>query len=102
MLDEGVELKTPMPDFEVPEAGQYLWDWYKALSGRLQRNRDGVCSPIPPTEFAAWVNAMGLIVLPSEYECLCAMDIAYVEVMNEELEAKRAADAEKGKKPHGK
>lgn len=75
------------PDLRVPDAGEHLWDWYFDLSNRLTRQGDGVCFPIPPTEFVAWVQATKQIVYPWEYAILGAMDLAYVAEMNIELSA---------------
>jgi hypothetical protein len=55
----------------------------------LLRVRDGLCSPIPPTEYLAWREATGNIVYSAEYAILCAMDDAYCEAMSEELEDMR-------------
>lgn len=49
------------------------------------RVRDGVCSPIPPSEYVAWLQATGKIVYPAEYAMLCAMDVAFCEEMAKEL-----------------
>ncbi len=85
------------PDFEVPTNGQYLWDWYFALSNRLRRVHDGVCSPIPPSEFLAWCQASGTIVYPAEYDILAAMDDMFCEEMNKELRDYRTRQDEQRK-----
>lgn len=76
-----------------------------SLSGCVRRVIDGVCIPIPPTEFLAWCRASGTIVYPFEYAILSAMDDAYREEMNSELENYRLREknrqeieAEKAKK----
>lgn len=75
------------------------------LSASLRRTRDGVCEPIPPSEFQAWREATGAIVYPAEYAILRAMDAAYCAEMNKELadfkereKAQAEADAAKGKR----
>lgn len=87
------------PPFLLPEIGLYLWDWYFSISNRLRRVIDGICVPIPPTEFIAWRIATGTIVYPREYEVLCAMDQAYCEEMNKELADYRERQKEANKRP---
>jgi len=82
------------PPLIVPPIARYLWDWYFDLSDRLRRVRDGVCEPIPPSEFMAWTHATGHIVYPSEYAILCAMDGAYCAEMAKELADYRARQDE--------
>jgi hypothetical protein len=79
----------------VDPVGLYLWEWYFSLSDTLQRVREGVCWRIPPTEFQAWRAATGVIVYPSEYAILCAMDAEFCAEVNSELEARRAKEAGK-------
>jgi hypothetical protein len=84
----------------------YLWNWYFDLSGSLRRVCDGICQPIPPSEFLAWKEASDVIVYPHEYAILRAMDRAYCEASNAELadartrqnEAQRAEIEAAGKK----
>lgn len=85
------------PDFNVPAEGRYLWDWYFSLSDRVRRVRDGVCEPIPPSEFLAWCAASGTIVYPVEYGILTAMDDMFCEEMNKELRDYRTRTEEKQK-----
>ena len=80
---------TPVPDLDIPEGGQHLWNWYSQVSQRVGRIRDGVCSPIPPSEWLAWQTLTAEIVYPWEHGILGAMDIAFCVEMNKELEAKR-------------
>lgn len=80
----------PVPDLDIPEAGQHLWNWYSTVSRRVGRIRDGVCHPIPPSEWLAWQTLTGEIVYSWEHDILAAMDVAFCEEMNKELEAKRA------------
>lgn len=78
---------TASPLIYLPPAGEHIWTWYMRLSGTLRRVRDGVCEPIPPTEFRAWCEASGTIVYPWEYAILCAMDVAYCSEMSKEIAA---------------
>lgn len=91
--DDGVEVQSP--DLNIPECGQHIWDWYFDISDRLQRNKDGICTPIPPSEFTAWVAASRQIVYPTEYAILGDMDLAYCGEMNKELEAFREREKER-------
>lgn len=95
-IEEGASSEPP-PPLEVPDAGQYIWDWYHALSGRLKRVLDGVVYPIPPSEFVAWCIATGHIIRPSEYDILCAIDVAYCDEMAKEASdySARQSDARK-------
>lgn len=73
------------PDFEIPDHGFYLWEWYFDLSERLRRVRDGVAERIPPTEYLAWAAMTGEIVYPWEYAILADMDVAFCDEMDKEL-----------------
>lgn len=79
------------PPLDIPYAGQYLWNWYMDASRRLRRVLEGVCSPIPPSEWLAWQRLTGDVVYPWEYGILAAMDIAFCDELNTELEARRSA-----------
>jgi hypothetical protein len=79
-----------VPDLVIPEGGHHIWDWYAQVSLRIGRVRDGICDPIPPSEWLAWQTLTGEIVHPWEHAILAAMDIAFCAEMNKELEAKRA------------
>lgn len=76
-------------------AGQHVWEWYFDISEALVRIRDGVCIPIPPSEFVAWKEATGTIVHPHEYAILQAMDAAYCNEMNRELADHRERENER-------
>lgn len=84
----------PVPDLDIAENQEYLWTWYFDVSDRLGRVRDGVCDPIPPSEWLAWKELTGHIVYRWEFAILCAMDAAYCNTLNRELSDKRAADQE--------
>lgn len=85
------------PPLDIPEAGQHLWEWYSDVSLRVGRIHDGVCHPIPPSEWLAWQTLTGEIVYPFEHAILGAMDVAFCVEMNKELEAKREAHADEMK-----
>lgn len=85
LVDDGSTVVDLAPEPRIPLGGEHLWNWYFDLSDRLQRVRDGICSPVPPTEFRAWVQNTGEIVYPSEYAILGSMDVAFCDEMNKEL-----------------
>lgn len=91
----------PSPEIFISDSGQMLWDWFHEISRRLVRTRDGVCCPIPPSEFLAWREATGNIVYPSEYAILAAVDDAYCDEMGKELEAMRIRQKEAAQNPEG-
>lgn len=92
-----VETIEQPPDFEIPSEGEYLWAWFWTLSGRVRRVTEGVCSPVPPSEFLAWCEASGTIVEPVEYAILCAMDDVFCEETNKEIKDFRERQQERQK-----
>jgi hypothetical protein len=100
-VDKYERMNQPVPTLDVPEFGRYLWDWYFDISGRIRRMRDGVCEPIPPSEYVAWVELTGSIIYPSEFAILCAMDDQYCSEMSNEAKDYRQRlqdEAKKGRK----
>lgn len=85
------------PPLEIPPRGMYLWEWYMDLSSKVRRIHEGVCGAIPPTEFMAWRDLTGHIIYPWEYDMLSAMDVAFCDELNKELEAKRAAQQDEAR-----
>ena len=77
------------PPLIVPETGLYLWHWFWMISERLVRVRDGLCLPVPPSEFLAWCQLSDTIIHAHEYDILCAMDDAFCTETNAELLAYR-------------
>ena len=90
------------PQFDMPEAGEYLWDWYTEISQRIGRVVDWVCNPIPPSEWIAWQTLTGEIVYSWEHRILGAMDVAFCDEMNKELEDKRATYQREVEQKRGK
>lgn len=86
------------PELDIPLAFNYVWVWYWAISGRLQRVADGVCRPIPPSEFLAWCRASGTIVSDVEYAMLSAMDDTFCKEMNSEIRDYRTRQEEERKR----
>lgn len=60
------------------------------VSSSIRRVTEGVCSPIPPTEWLAWITLSGEIVYPWEHRILTAMDVAFCAELNKELDAQRS------------
>lgn len=75
------------PDFEIPDGGEIIWSWYFQASDGLRRVDDGVCFPIPWDQFLSWSSVTGTIVRSDEYIILRAMDTAFCDEMNKELQA---------------
>lgn len=83
------------PELDIPDYAEYLYEWYFAISNRLRRVSDGVCAPIPPSEFLAWVTLTGNLVRGFEYDILSAMDLAFCDEMNSELKDFREREKER-------
>lgn len=86
-----------VPPLDIPPAGEYLWDWYMDATSRVRRVVEGVCGPMPPSDWLAWAEITGNIVYRWEYDILAAMDVAFCDEMNKELEAKREAHQEEAR-----
>ena len=85
------------PDLIVNMDGAYLWEWYHRVASCVARVRDGICFPIPPSEFLAWAQMTGTLVRPMEWSILTAMDEVYCTGMSAEFEAYRIRQEEKAK-----
>ena len=92
--EQFIDIEHKSPELIIPDDGQYLWDWYFELASAVGRVIDGVCMPIPWSEYLAWAEVAGLIVRSEEYAILRAMDASFCEETNKELQAyhKRLAD----------
>lgn len=87
--------QQPAPEFVIPDGGEYLWDWYHEISGRLRRVDDGVCFPIPWSEYKSWAEVTRQIVNSDEYAILGAIDVDFCDEMNKELQAYRERENER-------
>lgn len=92
----------PNPEWDIPEEGLYLWDWYFEAAKGTNRILDGVAQPVEWEEFRAYVETNDILIYPFEYAILRDMDTAYVSATNEELNltadelrAKAEAEAKK-------
>lgn len=90
------------PDFEIPESGIYLWDWFKALNESVFRNVDGYYHLIPPSEYKAWSELTGSLITPDEYDILRSMDVVFCNELNADIEAKRIRKTEEQKRTYKK
>lgn len=70
------------PLLVIPEAGEYLWNWFWDIRNSLRQVLDGAAIPIPPSEFIAWAELTGQVVWPSEYAILRAMDKVFCSETN--------------------
>lgn len=77
-------------EWDIPDDGLYLWEWYWEIAAQSKRVNDGVAVPIAWVEFFAWAQATGRIVRPFEYDILRDMDAAFVAETNIELTRSRA------------
>lgn len=78
---------VPSPDFEIPDGGEFIWSWYFQISDGLRRVDDGVCFPIAWSEFNVWAIVTSTEVTSDEFDILRAMDTAFCDEMNKELQA---------------
>ncbi len=81
----------------MPEQGLYLWQWFQQISDSCQRIIEGICKPIPPSEFVAWQTMTGIVVNPVEYDILTTMDRVFCSETNIELQNARVRWEEKRK-----
>lgn len=79
----------PPPELEIPDWCEYLWEIYHEISDGVERIVDGVCIPIPWSEFLAWQTLTERVVTPREYAILRSIDNAFCSETNVELEAYR-------------
>lgn len=82
----------------IGESAQYLWDIYHSLHVAIPRISDGYYRLIPPTEFECWCRLTGTLVYPTEYDILNAMDRAYCEEANKELDSDRERQRQESEK----
>lgn len=78
---------VPSPEHCIPDGGETYWSWYFQISDGLTRVIDGVCMPVPASEINSWAQATYTIVTADEYAILRAMDTAFCDELNKELQA---------------
>lgn len=87
------------PEWDVPDGGQYLLDWFDELSTGHNRIVGRQVLRIEWRAMQAWQALMNVKIYPHEIAILRAMDTAYCEALETELEyhigkAQQAAEAE--------
>lgn len=82
----------------LPQEGKHLWDWFGQMNSVVNRIKDGVCHPLPPSEVISWIHLTGNVVYPLEYDILVAMDFEYCSEVNKELAAVRSKQEEEQKR----
>lgn len=70
-------------DVKVPELCWYLWEWFFEISG-TRRSRT---ERISYSDLKAWSDLSGNDINSFEFECLTAMDRAFVDAMSVEIAA---------------
>jgi hypothetical protein len=88
-------LKSPTPQFRIPQSAHYIWNWFKEISDIASPIREGFYRRIPPSEYLAWQQLTGNIVYPEEYDILFAMDGVFCDEMNAEIQAREAIRQER-------
>lgn len=84
------KLDYDTPDFELPPAGEYLWEWFTRLSNAIYRiDFNGYYYNLPPSEILAWCKFARVDMTENEFEIIVAMDNSFCRELNKELEAKR-------------
>lgn len=66
----------PSPQIDVPEGGEYLWEWFWELA---QERMDG--APVTSRDIAAWSELAGTIIRPDEIGVIRKMDAANREAL---------------------
>lgn len=95
--NEVVNVDTP--DFEIPEDGLYLWDWFIDINNSIHRiDFNGYYCNIPPSEFLAWSTLKKCDLRSEEYDILKAMDNAFCKELNADINADRQREDERRKR----
>lgn len=88
------------PDWEIPEDGLYLFDWFEELTGAFNRYGEGRINRVGWRDYEAWISLTGTLIHSYEIAILIEMDKAYCEALEGELEyanAKAIEDAERAR-----
>ena len=86
------------PEWSVPDGGQYLFDWFEEISSGHNRVSNDRIYRITWVEFAAWQQVSGNVVYPHEFAILRAMDNAYCEALEGELQYQKVRAQEEAAK----
>lgn len=91
----------PVPDYEIPDGGEYLWDWFVDLLAWSDLINDGLARKPVPRDLLDWAHVTGNVVNADEYAILRDMGAAWAGAMNEELRYSRETKAEREKPAKG-
>lgn len=92
-------MNRPVPEFEIPTDGIYLWDWFGQLCDAVHRiDFNGNYCVISPSEFLAWSTLTNNLITPIEYDILKSMDLVFCNELNKEVQARHAKEEEKRKR----
>lgn len=89
------------PAIEIPDAGDYIWEWFWSLSGRRGFVDSGML-PLSFTEIDAWARRMRIRVTPDEIEVMTKMDDMMLATHAEEAEIARERAQAQAPRPKGK
>lgn len=67
-----------IPEIEIPEDGQHVWNWFIDLHKKRGSSGFGA-APLLYTEIRAWGELMRITVEPWEVTAIMEMDDAYLE-----------------------
>lgn len=91
-------LCKPVPAFEIPEEGLYLWDFFNQLINAIHRvDFNGNYCVMQPSEIFAWMTLTKNLISPIEYDILNAMDVVFCNELNADIAAKREKEELKRK-----
>lgn len=83
------------PEFEIPLAGEYLWDWFTRLSNAIHRvDFNGYYYNLLPSEVLAWCKLANVEMTEDEYDIITAMDTSFCNELNADIHAKNTSKME--------
>lgn len=86
------------PEWDVPPEGQYIYDWYCDIERGINRVVGGAVKRFTWQDLEAWRNLSGNLVRPNEFAIIKAMDLAYCEALEGELQYMRATAEDEAKR----
>lgn len=91
-------LSKPVPSFEIPREGIYLWDMFYQLTNAIHRiDFNGNYYLMQPSEIFTWMSLTKNLISPTEYDILNAMDVVFCNELNADINAKREKEELKRK-----
>lgn len=67
-----------IPEYEIPPAGQHLWEWFHVLTHR--RGSGFGLSLIPYSEIKSWIEVRKVLIHDWEIEILVHMDYEFLRI----------------------